>query len=127
MTILIYPILLCGGSGTRLWPLSRKSHPKQFVKLLGEESLFQASARRLSGDGYAAPAIITTAQAVTGLQGAHDAVQEGSYNFDYLAFQEKLGRFGRDERHVQHAKPAREQATIQSKKPLAESNTVPAI
>ena len=44
MTNLIYPVLLCGGSGTRLWPLSRKSHPKQFVKLLGDESLFQASA-----------------------------------------------------------------------------------
>ncbi|MFB9148636.1 mannose-1-phosphate guanylyltransferase/mannose-6-phosphate isomerase [Roseovarius ramblicola] len=55
----IHPLLLCGGSGTRLWPLSRKSYPKQFTKLTGEESLFQASARRLSGPGFAAPAIIT--------------------------------------------------------------------
>ncbi|WP_420004351.1 mannose-1-phosphate guanylyltransferase/mannose-6-phosphate isomerase [Arenibacterium sp. LLYu02] len=47
--MLITPVLLCGGSGTRLWPLSRKSYPKQFVPLLGEETLFQASARRLSG------------------------------------------------------------------------------
>ena len=59
MTHLIHPVLLCGGSGTRLWPLSRKSHPKQFVKLLGEESLFQASARRLSGAGFAAPSVVT--------------------------------------------------------------------
>ena len=59
MTELIHPVLLCGGSGTRLWPLSRKSHPKQFVKLLGEESLFQASARRLSGAGFAAPSVVT--------------------------------------------------------------------
>ena len=59
MTNLIYPVLLCGGSGTRLWPLSRKSHPKQFVKLLGEESLFQSSARRLSGAGFAAPSVVT--------------------------------------------------------------------
>ena len=59
MTQLIHPVLLCGGSGTRLWPLSRKSHPKQFVKLLGEESLFQASARRLSGAGFAAPSVVT--------------------------------------------------------------------
>jgi mannose-1-phosphate guanylyltransferase/mannose-6-phosphate isomerase len=59
MTNLIHPVLLCGGSGTRLWPLSRKSHPKQFVKLLGEESLFQSSARRLSGTGFAAPSIVT--------------------------------------------------------------------
>lgn len=57
--IMIHPILLCGGSGTRLWPLSRKSYPKQFAKLMGDESLFQASARRLSGDGYAAPVIVT--------------------------------------------------------------------
>ena len=55
----IHPVLLCGGSGTRLWPLSRKSHPKQFVKLLGEESLFQASARRLYGAGFAAPSVVT--------------------------------------------------------------------
>ncbi len=59
MTQLIHPVLLCGGSGTRLWPLSRKSHPKQFVKLLGEESLFQASARLLSGAGFAAPSVVT--------------------------------------------------------------------
>lgn len=59
MNNLIHPVLLCGGSGTRLWPLSRKSHPKQFVKLLGEESLFQSSARRLSGTGFAPPSVVT--------------------------------------------------------------------
>jgi mannose-1-phosphate guanylyltransferase / mannose-6-phosphate isomerase len=57
---LITPVILCGGSGTRLWPLSRKSYPKQFVPLLGADSLFQASARRLSGPGYAAPVVVTT-------------------------------------------------------------------
>ncbi|WP_372574021.1 mannose-1-phosphate guanylyltransferase/mannose-6-phosphate isomerase [Ruegeria jejuensis] len=55
----IHPLLLCGGSGTRLWPLSRKSYPKQFARLTGAESLFQASARRLSGPGFAAPMAIT--------------------------------------------------------------------
>ena len=55
----ITPILLCGGSGTRLWPLSRKSYPKQFVPLVGEETLFQASAKRLSGTGYTAPMVLT--------------------------------------------------------------------
>lgn len=59
MTNRIYPVLLCGGSGTRLWPLSRKSHPKQFVKLLGEESLLQSSARRLSGTAFAALSVVT--------------------------------------------------------------------
>lgn len=55
----IHPVLLCGGSGTRLWPLSRKSYPKQFAKLTGEESLFQASGRRLSGPGFTAPVVVT--------------------------------------------------------------------
>lgn len=59
MTSEIYPVLLCGGSGTRLWPLSRKSYPKQFVKLIGEESLFQSSARRFSGAGFGAPLVVT--------------------------------------------------------------------
>ena len=58
---MITPILLCGGSGTRLWPLSRKSYPKQFVPLVGEQTLFQASAQRLSGDGFAAPLVLTNA------------------------------------------------------------------
>lgn len=56
---LITPVVLCGGSGTRLWPLSRKSYPKQFVPLIGEETLFQASAQRLSGAGFTAPLVIT--------------------------------------------------------------------
>lgn len=55
----ITPVILCGGSGTRLWPLSRKSYPKQFSALMGEESLFQASARRLTGTDYAAPLVVT--------------------------------------------------------------------
>jgi mannose-1-phosphate guanylyltransferase/mannose-6-phosphate isomerase len=56
---MIHPILLCGGSGTRLWPLSRKSYPKQFAKLMGEQSLFQASALRLKGEGFGAPVVVT--------------------------------------------------------------------
>ena len=58
---MIYPVILCGGSGTRLWPLSRKSYPKQFARLTGKESLFQASVRRLSGVGFAQPVILTNA------------------------------------------------------------------
>ena len=55
----ITPVLMAGGSGTRLWPVSRKSFPKQFAPLIGEETLFQASARRLSGPGFAAPVVMT--------------------------------------------------------------------
>ena len=44
---MIIPIILAGGSGTRLWPLSRKIHPKQFIGLLNETSLFQDTLTRL--------------------------------------------------------------------------------
>ena len=57
----IVPVILCGGSGTRLWPLSRKSYPKQFSRLLGERTLFQASVSRMSGMGFTAPVILTAA------------------------------------------------------------------
>lgn len=57
--MLITPVLLCGGSGTRLWPLSRKSYPKQFAHILGDQTLFQASAQRLNADGYAQPVVVS--------------------------------------------------------------------
>jgi len=54
----VQPVILCGGSGTRLWPLSRAGFPKQFLSLTGKESLFQQAAQRLSvlGDTYIAVA-----------------------------------------------------------------------
>ena len=58
----ITPVILCGGAGTRLWPLSRQSYPKQFAPLTGDESLFQASLRRLSGDNFTPPVIVTADQ-----------------------------------------------------------------
>ena len=59
---LVHPVILCGGSGTRLWPVSRQGFPKQFSRLVGEESLFQSTARRLSGEGFAPPVIVTSAE-----------------------------------------------------------------
>ncbi len=56
---LVTPVLLAGGSGTRLWPVSRARFPKQFVPLVGEESLFQAAARRFDAEGFAAPLVVT--------------------------------------------------------------------
>ena len=44
----VFPVVLCGGSGTRLWPLSRVEFPKQFLSLLDEESLFQQTVSRLN-------------------------------------------------------------------------------
>ena len=49
MTTQILPVILSGGSGTRLWPLSREQHPKQLLALHGDASLLQATATRLAG------------------------------------------------------------------------------
>ena len=56
---MIHPVILCGGSGTRLWPASRKGFPKQFAPLLGSESLYQATLRRLAGPDFGRPVIVT--------------------------------------------------------------------
>ncbi len=56
---MITPVLLCGGSGTRLWPLSRQSYPKQFVPLMSERTLLEETAIRLAGEGFAAPIVVT--------------------------------------------------------------------
>lgn len=60
----VTPVILCGGSGTRLWPLSRAGFPKQFLSLTGDESLFQQAAQRLVALGadniqVARPLIVT--------------------------------------------------------------------
>lgn len=60
----VTPVILCGGSGTRLWPLSRTGFPKQFLCLTGNESLFQQAALRLANLGsaeieVASPIIVT--------------------------------------------------------------------
>src|SRR5579884_1075881 len=56
---MIHPVILSGGSGTRLWPMSRSLFPKQLLALLGERTLLQETARRVSGEaGFAAPLII---------------------------------------------------------------------
>ncbi|MDT7522949.1 mannose-1-phosphate guanylyltransferase/mannose-6-phosphate isomerase [Rhodoferax sp. TBRC 17198] len=47
--MLIQPVVLSGGSGTRLWPLSREKYPKQLLPLIGEDSLLQATVRRVEG------------------------------------------------------------------------------
>jgi len=46
---MIVPVILCGGSGTRLWPLSRKLYPKQLLTLTGDHTLLQQTASRVQG------------------------------------------------------------------------------
>ncbi|WP_408600175.1 mannose-1-phosphate guanylyltransferase/mannose-6-phosphate isomerase [Pseudomonas sp. PLMAX] len=55
------PVILSGGSGSRLWPLSRAMHPKQFLTLNGEQTLFQATLSRLAGiqDGPLTPIVVS--------------------------------------------------------------------
>ncbi|WP_372603985.1 mannose-1-phosphate guanylyltransferase/mannose-6-phosphate isomerase [Actibacterium sp.] len=58
----VVPILLAGGAGTRLWPLSRQGYPKQFTNLAGSHSLFQQAAQRFAQDGagvqFAPPLVV---------------------------------------------------------------------
>nr|WP_082467265.1 mannose-1-phosphate guanylyltransferase/mannose-6-phosphate isomerase [Sphingomonas sp. Leaf25] len=57
----IVPVILSGGSGTRLWPMSRPEKPKQFLALTAEETMLQLTARRTVGADYAAPIVVANA------------------------------------------------------------------
>ena len=52
------PVILSGGSGSRLWPLSRKAFPKQFLALTAEQTLFQQTIERLAFEGMQAPLLV---------------------------------------------------------------------
>ncbi|MFZ6763590.1 mannose-1-phosphate guanylyltransferase/mannose-6-phosphate isomerase [Pseudoroseomonas sp. WGS1072] len=54
----IVPVILCGGSGSRLWPLSREGFPKQFWPLLSERTMLQETAARAEGSGFRAPIVV---------------------------------------------------------------------
>ena len=56
---LLVPVVLSGGSGTRLWPVSREKHPKQLQPLLGDESLLQNTLRRLQGLPLGTPIVVS--------------------------------------------------------------------
>ncbi len=64
----IVPVILSGGSGTRLWPMSRPERPKQFLALTAEETMLQLTARRTMGAGYAAPIVVANATHVTAVE-----------------------------------------------------------
>lgn len=59
----ITPVILCGGSGTRLWPRSRPAMPKPFLPLVGEKTLFEQALERCSGDPMFGPPVVVTGAA----------------------------------------------------------------
>ncbi|HFK2883464.1 mannose-1-phosphate guanylyltransferase/mannose-6-phosphate isomerase [Stenotrophomonas maltophilia] len=54
----IVPVILSGGSGTRLWPLSREAYPKQFLPLVGDDTMLQATWKRVASIAGAAPIVV---------------------------------------------------------------------
>ena len=57
----IVPVILSGGSGTRLWPMSRSERPKQFLPLTAAETMLQLTVRRAAGERFGAPVIVANA------------------------------------------------------------------
>ena len=55
---MIYPLILSGGAGSRLWPVSRSAQPKQFLALWSEQPLIVDTAKRAGGEGFAAPTVV---------------------------------------------------------------------
>src|SRR4051812_29444054 len=59
--MIVRPVILCGGAGTRLWPASRQLFPKQLLPLTGEQSLLQQTAKRLSEPLFG-PAVVVSGE-----------------------------------------------------------------
>ena len=62
MTTTIVPVILSGGSGTRLWPMSRPERPKQLLALTADKTMLQLTALRTSGERFAAPLVVANAR-----------------------------------------------------------------
>src|ERR1700677_1003586 len=59
MTKKIQPVIMCGGAGTRVWPESRETMPKQFIALIGKRSTFQETVLRITDPIFAPPIVVT--------------------------------------------------------------------
>ena len=59
MTTKILPVIMCGGAGTRVWPESRETMPKQFIALVGPRSTFQDTVLRVATPEFETPIVIT--------------------------------------------------------------------
>ena len=58
MPEVVHPVVLSGGAGTRLWPVSRTLYPKQFLPLVSERTMLQETVRRVTGKGFAPPLVV---------------------------------------------------------------------
>lgn len=84
----IHPVILCGGSGTRLWPMSRKALPKPFLPLVSDETLFEQALRRVADRATFAPPIVVAGEAhadlvtaqLRGLPGARLVIEPAARN-----------------------------------------------
>ncbi len=76
MSALIHPLVICGGNGTRLWPVSRTQSPKQFQRVggAGTPSFFQSAIGRHTGHGFAQPVVVSSARHRRTLQGQLDDI-----------------------------------------------------
>lgn len=70
----IVPVILSGGSGTRLWPMSTPEKPKQMLALTAEATMLQLTALRAAGDGFAAPIVVANARHADMVEGQLDEV-----------------------------------------------------
>lgn len=82
----IHPVILCGGSGTRLWPVSTKARPKPFLPLIGETTLFEQATARVAGDPHFARPVIVA--------GSHhvDLIEQQMHGADHELIVEPDGR-----------------------------------
>lgn len=77
--IIIHPVILCGGGGTRLWPRSRQGRPKPFLPLLGEQTLFQQTLARCADSAiFAAPMVVAGAAHVPLIEEQAGELAEGA-------------------------------------------------
>jgi mannose-1-phosphate guanylyltransferase/mannose-6-phosphate isomerase len=85
----LVPVVLCGGAGTRLWPLSRKDRPKQLLELAGGRTLLEATLRQLDGLVAAHPMLVTSA--ATRFQVADRLAEAGLVHGDVVVEPEPRG------------------------------------
>lgn len=70
----IIPVILSGGSGTRLWPMSRPEMPKQMLALTADDTMLQLTAKRAQGEAFAAPIVVANARHVEMVEAQLQAV-----------------------------------------------------